>query len=161
MSRALEDILRAQSDTYGELIDAFALKREAIRTAKLDQVPSIAEHEARLIERLTTLDVQREEAAKAVSSELGIERADVSTICAALPKEDSIRLASLAATLREQIGIAKRESSIVRAAGEALSLHMAGVMQSVRGVLATAGVYGRAGTLRTGVASMSGLDVSS
>ena len=161
MSRSLEDIVRAQAETYGELVEAIALKREAIRTAKLDHVPAIAEHEATLIERLRELDINRMKEADKLCKKLGIEDGTVSSIVEALPKEEGERLASLAAMLCDRIETAKRESSNVRAAGEALSMHMAGVMQSVRGVLATAGVYGRQGNLRTGVTTMSGLDVSS
>lgn len=161
MSRALETVIRAQVELYAELIEAIGVKREAIRTARLDDVPSIADHESNIIERLRELDEQRTAEAKGLRSRLGIEDNSIGAFAAALPKEEGDRLLSLAAVLRESIDNAKRESSIVRAAGETLSMHMAGVMQSVRGVLATAGVYGRQGSLRTGVATASGLDVSS
>lgn len=161
MSRSLETIIRAQTELYAELVEAMGVKREAIRTARLDDVPAIAEHETNVIGQLRKLDEQRTNEAKRLSARLEIEGGSISAIAAALPQEDGDRLLSLAAVLRESIDTAKRESSIVRAAGEALSMHMAGVMQSVRGVLATAGVYGRQGSLRTGVATASGLDVSS
>ena len=159
----LEDVLRTQVDGYGRLLVALDRKREVIKLAELERVRGIAEIELKILERLNELDQRREFLMNDILSMLGLEGQDrtVSTISSRLNDEQAARLSALAAELKKRVEQAQKESSIVRSAGEALSKHMAGVMQSVRGVLASAGVYGNQGQLTTGAMSASGLDVSS
>jgi hypothetical protein len=159
----LEHILRTQVEGYGRLCSALDRKRAAIALAQLDRVPEIAQVEHQIIDRLSDLDARREAEITNVCVALNLEREGVlmSTIIAALTKEDGERLETLVATLREVIEKARTESSVIRTAGEALSRHMAGVVQSVRGVLAGAHIYGSRGQITTGVATAGGLDMSS
>lgn len=159
----LEDVLRTQVDGYGRLLVALDRKREVIKLAQLDRVRGVAEIELKILERLNELDQRREVLMNEILSMLGLDGQErtVSTISSRLDDEQAARLSVLAAELKKRVEQAQKESSIVRCAGEALSKHMAGVMQSVRGVLASAGVYGNQGQLTTGVMSASGLDVSS
>ena len=161
--KELENVLRMQIDGYARLLVALDRKREVIKLAQLDRVGGIAEMELKILERLHELDQRREAVIVDVIRALGIEgqEASVSTICGSLSEEAAARLLALASELRQNIEQARKESSVVRSAGEALSKHMAGVMQSVRGVLASAGIYGNQGQLTGGVARASGLDVSS
>ena len=78
-----------------------------------------------------------------------------------LPEAEGTRLAARAAELRELVHRSRREQSVVKAAGDALSRHMAGIVQSVSGALSGTGVYGRRGRLRDGVPVVAGLDLTS
>jgi len=160
---ALEQVLRMQREGYDQLLEALQRKREMIRCARLERVGEIAQIELTMLERLHELDVRREAAIEAVCSGLGIqgEEATVSRIAGALDEEPAARLVALAEELRTSIERARKESSLIKTAGEALARHMAGVMQSVRGVLASAGIYGNQGRITTGIEQVSALDVSS
>ena len=159
----LEQILRMQVEGYGRLCSALERKRQAIALAQLDRVPEIAEVEHEIINRLSDLDARREAEITKVCVALNLQRDGVlmSTIISAIDKEDGDRLETLVTTLREAIEKARTQSSVIRTAGEALSRHMAGVVQSVRGVLAGARIYGSQGQITTGVATAGGLDMSS
>ncbi len=159
----LENILRMQVDGYGRLCSALERKRESIARAELDQVPEIAEVEQQIIDRISDLDARREAEITKVCAVLNLKRDGVlmSDIISAINEEDGVRLEALVTTLRKMIEKARTESSVIRIAGEALSRHMAGVVQSVRGVLAGARIYGSQGQITTGVATAGGLDMSS
>ena len=160
---ALEEILRTQAEGYEQLLVALDRKREAIRLAQLDRVPGIAEIERQILERLQQLDAEREQRVAKAAETLGcsLERISVSTICRELEPDVANRVTGLAAVLRERLERSRKESSVIRAAGDALARHMAGVVQSVTGALSGARIYGSRGTLSNGVALVRGLDVSS
>ena len=160
---ALEQVLRVQREGYGRLLEALYRKREAIKCAELERVGEIAKVELTMLERLHELDVRREAAIEGICSIIGIEfeGVTVSAIAQAIDEQRGVRLLALADELRTSIERARSESSIIKTAGEALARHMAGVMQSVRGVLANAGIYGNQGRITTGIEQVSGLDVSS
>lgn len=159
----LEEVMRIQSEGYQRLMVALERKREAIRIAELERVPEIAEVEGKIVDRLAELDVQRGTQVAALAEALGIaaEGVTISLICKQLNQEDAARLAALAVQLRTRLEKTRKESSIIRAAGDALARHMAGVVQSVTGALSGTGIYGSRGQIATGVALARGLDVRS
>ena len=160
---ALEETLRIQADGYQRLLLALERKREAIKNAHLDRVPEIADAEREILNRLEQLDQQREERVAALADQLELPVGDISVsgICERLDEDIATRITGLAAILRERLERSRKESSVIRVAGEALARHMAGVVQSVTGALAGAGIYGSRGTISNGVALARGLDVSS
>ena len=159
----LEEVMRIQSEGYQRLLVALERKREAIRVAELERVPEIAEVEGKIVDRLAELDVQRGMQVAALAEVLGLssEGVTISMICEELEEEDAARLAALAMQLRNRLEQTRKESSIIRAAGDALARHMAGVVQSVTGALSGTGIYGSRGQIATGVALARGLDVRS
>ena len=160
---ALEETLRTQADGYQRLLVALERKREAIKNAELDRVPGIAEVEREILNRLEQLDQRREERVAALAGLIGlpVKEISVSRICEELDAEAAARVSGLARILRERLERSRKESSVIRVAGEALARHMAGVVQSVTGALAGARIYGSRGKISNGVALVRGLDVSS
>ncbi len=160
--RTLQEILDTQAEGYRRLLQSIERQREAIRAADLEAVPTVAGVQQKIIERLRTLDERREAAGRAVSGSLGLDpESAITAIVAVLPEDLGARLEARAAELRDLVVTARREQSAVRAAGDALSRHMAGIVQSVAGALSGTGVYGRRGRLRDGVPVVAGLDLTS
>ena len=159
----LENVLRMQIEGYSRLLVALERKRDVIKSAQLERVGDIAQVELKILERLHELDQRREAVIAEILVALGLEGQDatVSRISSELDEDSAARLTALAVDLRDRIEQARKESSVIRTAGEALSRHMAGVMQSVRGVLASAGIYGNQGQITNGVEQVSSIDVSS
>ncbi len=160
-ARTLQEILDTQAEGYRRLLQSIERQREAIRTADLASVPTIAGVQEKIVDRLRTLDARRESAGRALAQSLGLDaESTITAIVAVLPAEVGTRLEMRAAELRELVANARREQSVVKAAGDALSRHMAGIVQSVTGALSGTGVYGRRGRLRDGVPVVAGLDLT-
>ena len=161
-TRALQEILDTQAEGYRRLVQSIERQREAIRAADLAAVPAIAEVQEKIVERLRQLDERRETAGRALAQALGLDpESALTAIVERLPEAEGTRLAARAAELRELVHRSRREQSVVKAAGDALSRHMAGIVQSVSGALSGTGVYGRRGRLRDGVPVVAGLDLTS
>ncbi len=160
-ARTLQEILDTQAEGYRRLLHSIDRQRDAIRAADLHAVPTIAGVQEKIIERLRTLDQRREVAGRTLATSLGLDpEATITAIVAALPEAVGDRLEARSAELRDLVVRARREQSVVRAAGDALSRHMAGIVQSVTGALSGTGVYGRRGRLRDGVPVVAGLDLT-
>ena len=160
-ARTLQEILDTQAEGYRRLLQSIERQRDAIRAADLASVPTIAGVQEKIIERLRTLDVRRESAGRALAQSLGLDpESTISVIVAALPPDVGARLEARAAELRDFVTRTRSEQSMVKAAGDALSRHMAGIVQSVTGALSGTGVYGRRGRLRDGVPVVNGLDMT-
>lgn len=161
-ARGLQEILDTQAEGYRRLLQSIDRQRDAIRAADLAAVPTIAGVQEKIIERLRALDERREAAGRSLATSLGLDpESTISAIVAGLPEEIGARLEARAAELRDLVVRARREQSVVKAAGDALSRHMAGIVQSVAGALSGTGVYGRRGRLRDGVPVVAGLDLTS
>jgi hypothetical protein len=161
-ARTLQEILDTQAEGYRRLLQSIERQRDAIRAADLPAVPTIAGVQEKIVERLRILDERREAAGRALATALGLDpESTISVIVVGLPAETGARLETRAAELRELVIRARREQSVVKAAGDALSRHMAGIVQSVAGALSGTGVYGRRGRLRDGVPVVAGLDLTS
>lgn len=160
-ARTLQEILDTQAEGYRRLLQSIERQREAIRHADLAAVPTIAGVQEKIVERLRQLDERRETAGIALARSLDIDpESTITAIVERLPEADGARLAARAAELRDLVTRARREQSVVKAAGDALSRHMAGIVQSVTGALSGTGVYGRRGRLRDGVPVVAGLDLT-
>lgn len=89
----------------------------------------------------------------------------MSIVTAGAPEPVRTRLAGVAAALRDVLNRLHREHLAIRAAAEALSSHMEGLMRQVYQRLSHAGTYGRggapAGAVGGGVQVVSSVDVRS
>lgn len=160
-ARTLQEILDTQAEGYRRLLQSIERQRDAIRAADLASVPAIAGVQEKIVERLRLLDDRRETAGRALAQAIGIDvESTITDIVDRLPEAEGAMLAARAAELRELVLRSRREQTVVKAAGDALARHMAGIVQSVTGALSGTGVYGRRGRLRDGVPVVAGLDLT-
>ncbi|MBL9149012.1 MAG: flagellar export chaperone FlgN [Phycisphaerae bacterium] len=157
---SLDAILAATLEEYRSLRVEIAKRREALRRAEMPVVARSVETERAIMTRIGDLDRRRVVAVQGLSKRLGVAAtAPVSEIARKLgPSGDG--LLSVAAALREEIEGCRRDSSVVRAAADALSQHLVGVFQAVQQAFAGATVYGRAGRVAL-AAPIRSIDVKS
>ncbi len=157
----LQSILDTQAEGYRRLLTSIDRQRDAIRRADLEAVPTIAEVQQKIVDRLRILDERREVAGRDLATELGLNpESTLKQLVESLPRDRGDRLLVRAAELRELVEKARHEQSVVKTAGDALARHMAGLVQSVAGTLSGTGVYGRRGMLRDGAPVVAGIDVT-
>jgi hypothetical protein len=161
---ALEHVLRAQLDGHQRILTCIKRKREAIRQADIAEVDRICADENTILKRVSEFEKHRLElvgrSTLAISPRASVPLT-ISEISSAAPEPLRTTLAVLGAQLREALMDVKRESSIVRAAAEALSRHMSGIVQTVHSALSRAGVYGARGSMSLGVQLHSAVDLKS
>lgn len=147
--RRLEDLLREQLEIHERLLELIGHKRQAVREARIDAIQSLCEDEGVLASRLAAAERQRQALLEAMAtSDAGTMT--IADVAARAPEDVGARMLALAGQLRESVQRVQRESSIVRAAAEALSRHMSGVVQTVHSALSRARVYGRQGRILLG-----------
>lgn len=161
MLDALEALLRGQLQCQQRLLDCVDRKRQAIRTAAIDSVAGICAQEQAILAKIVDLERHRAEHVLRITQlmndqkfqvEIETQKSELQTltigeIASLVPEPRQSRLITLAAQLREALANVKRESSIVRAAADALSRHMAGVVQQVHAALSGTRVYGERGKI--------------
>jgi hypothetical protein len=97
-ARTLQEILDTQAEGYRRLLQSIERQREAIRTADLASVPTIAGVQEKIVERLRTLDARRESVGRALAQSLGLDaESTITAIVAVLPTEVGARLETRAA----------------------------------------------------------------
>ncbi len=157
----LQGILDTQAEGYRRLLVSIDRQRDAIRQADLAAVPTIAEVQQKIVDRLRTLDQRREVAGRELAIALGLDpESTLRAMLESIPADVGDRLSVRAAELRDLVERARHEQSVVKTAGDALARHMAGLVQSVAGTLSGTGVYGRRGMLRDGAPVVAGIDVT-
>lgn len=162
LATELESTLRAQLRAHEELAPLLDRKRVAIRTADLDELSRVVEAEREIVRRLERLEQARPAQVRRLAAALG--RPDASTLSALadlLDEPVARRLLALRGQLREAIEHARRESGVLRAATDALSQHLTGMLQSVQGALSAARVYGRGGRVDGGAPLRCAVDLRS
>lgn len=164
-TQALEKLLDALLEEHHQLLACLGRKREAIAHARLDEVGNIVTEEQAIIKRVSELERHRLALVRRMTRAIDPNARDamsLSDITQAID-DDSQRatLMERAEKLREEVHEVRRQSSIVRAAAEALSRHMSGVMKSVQSALSRAGIYSNNGHLATGAQLDFNVDVKS
>lgn len=152
-AQKLDQNLRAQLAAHRRLLECITACREALRRADLDQVSSACEQEHAIAHELGELEKARLALVGTLTQRLAPQAArplGVGEIAAALGGPAGTKLAAVAGELRGAVEDVGRRSAVVRRAAEALSRHMAGLMQIVYGALGRARVYGRRGRLESG-----------
>lgn len=162
----LRQLLSRQLRLHDQLLDCVNAKREAIRTADIDEITAQCQREQTIVTNLTDLELKRDPIVRHLASLLDLDVAAEQTITSSaiaehLDEPHRGTLQALAAQLREKIVEVKRTHSIVRQASEALSRHMSGVMQSVNAALHQSGVYERRGRLAAATPVMRSVDLKS
>jgi hypothetical protein len=163
----LRQMLVKQIELHDELLSCIHRKREAIRRADMPVMTDCCQREHRLTERLRDMDLRRPGIVMHLANLVGLKAPHANAISAtdiANRLDEPLRgaIETLAAQLREKMQDVKREHSIVKQASEALSRHMAGIMQSVQALLNQSGTYERRGRIVTASPTMTGsVDVKS
>jgi hypothetical protein len=158
---AVERVLHAELADHHVLLADLEAKREAIRLANVARINEITRREEQILRRMAERAAQRKQLGERVAKLAKVEAAPMSVLIALANDARAMRLRELKGELETAGREIRRRSTIVRSAAEALSRHMAGVLQTVTGALSRAGVYGRRGTLQLGQASASSVDVRS
>lgn len=160
----LEHILRSQLDGHQRLLKCIERKRQAIRTADITSVTSICSDENAVLLRLTELEKHRLELLGHLT-QMTNPKASVpltlNEIAQTADEPQQSRMLALAAQLREALEQVKRQSSIVRAAADALARHMSGIVQTVHSALSRARIYGHRGNIALGAQLQSIVDLKS
>ena len=160
----LEALLQEQLGCHTRLYMLLEQKREAIRTADAAQVESVSRQEHMVLQQVTELEKQRLLLAGEMTELVDASRSkplSVSEIAAYIEPARRDELLSLAGGVREAIVKVQQLSQVIRAAAEALSAHMAGVLQLVHSAVSQARVYGRSGRMHVGSSITSSIDVRS
>jgi hypothetical protein len=165
LGEALEGVLRRQLACHARLLELVHGKREAIRTADVEKITRLCRDEEDLLCRAAALEKEREQIA-AAAAKAGVaaprgERLRAADIAERLEEPGRSRVHALAAQVREAVTELRRQSSIVRAAAESLSAHMAGILQVIQGAMSQARVYGRKGRIAVGAPVQSAVDLRS
>lgn len=158
---ALERVLQAELGDHHALLNDLDSKRDAIRHADLGRISEITQREEQMLRRMTERANLRKQLGERVATLSKLDAAPFSVLVALAGEERGQRLTAIKSELEAAGREVRRRSTIVRSAAEALSLHMAGVLQTVTGALSRAGVYGRRGTMQLGQAAVSSIDVRS
>ena len=137
-------------------------RREAIRSANAETLVRLVDEEHHLTRALAQIDAQRSHVVAALTRAVAPGRTNplrLTELLDRLDAEQSTRLTERAETLRQLTREIRHDGQVLRQATEALSRHMAGIMQSVQGVLSQAGVYQKQGRLQAQPALESNIDV--
>ncbi len=159
----LERILRDQLEGHRRLLSCIERTREAVRTADMAAIETHCRQEHEIASALAELEKGRLALVGRLTERLR-PGADlpltIGEIAAITGGDVGSRLAALAAQLKSEVTAVRRESSVVRTAAEALSRHMAGLMQTVQAALCRAQVYGRRGRIASSVQKQFCIDVT-
>jgi len=162
----LRHLLTKQIELHDQMLDCVNRKREAVRQADVDGLTKTCEREQVIVQRLLDLEQRREPLVRHLAGLLGVEPADGQSLTSSalaehLDEPNRGMLQALAAQLREKVLQVRKDHSIVRHAAEALSRHMAGIMQNVQSVMNQSKVYERRGRMAAATPAASSVDVKS
>jgi len=160
----LEEILGAQVALHGRVEASLAARRETVRRARIDELVALCGQEQSLLGQLSAMEKTRLSVMARLASAIGPRESGALTLAraaeAAAPEQRD-RLLALRDELRERAARARRESTVVRAAMDALNRHMVGILQTVRSALSGARVYERRGQVALGAQLDFSVDVRS
>ena len=156
---ALEQLLRAQLESHQTLLKCIERKREAISVADVDSINAMCQKENAIAQRLAQQENKRQWITRELSTAPAEDPLTVTQVAEQADEPQRTRLLALAGQLREAVTAVKRESSIVRAAADALSRHLGGLMESMRAAIGKAGTYGRRGRLALDAQPYSSVDM--
>jgi hypothetical protein len=160
----LERLLRGQLDGHQRLLECIARKRDAIARADIDAVTRICQEENVIIGKFTDLEKHRIQLMSRMTQSIdaGARKSlTVSELAAHFAEPSQTRVLAIAAQLRDVLLEVKQQSSIIRAAADALSRHMTGIVQTVHSALNRARVYSPRGNVAHGPALPSIVDLKS
>ena len=143
-------MLAHQFEAYKKLLSCIEQKRQAIRSADIDGIMSLCKVENTIVRRIGDIEKKRLALVGRITGQLAPDAdkpLSPSEIGDLIDEPQRTELTTLAAQLRETVLTVRKESSIVKSAADALSLHMSGIMQTINSALSRVGVYERRGRI--------------
>ena len=147
-------IIEALTLHQEQILELLREKREAIRNADLDAMTRLCGLENELVQRIAALEKQRLALVGRFTERLAPDAPKplvLSAIAASLDEAMRGRLETAAEALRAIVRTVRAESATVTAAAQALDHHLAGIVQTVLGVVSRVRVYERRGRIAAGV----------
>lgn len=147
----LDGVLRQLLSEHEKLLLLTGEHKAAIAAADGQALGRCVVRQNEVVQRIAALEKQRQTIVTAIvrpaPSKAGtpVKEPSMSTVAACAPEPVRTRLAGAAGALREVLNRLHNEHLAVRAAAEALSSHMEGLMRQVYQRLSHAGTYGRGG----------------
>ena len=160
----IERILHDLIGLHRKLETCIERKKEAIRSAAIDDVEQICEEENVIVQQISDLEKARLALVGVVTEALSPDAAEpltIGQIADAADGECGARMMVLRDELRDLVKQVRRSSSVVRIAADKLNRHMIGILQTVRSALSGAGVYERKGQVALGAQLEFSVDVRS
>lgn len=162
----LRQLLVKQIELHDQMLECIDAKRRAIRAADVESLTRTCEKEQGIVQRLLDLESKRAPLVQHLAGLLGVSVDDQQQLTSTAlaeqldePQRGAVQ--ALAAQLRDKVVQVRREHSVVKGAAEALSRHMAGIMQNVQSVMNQTKVYERRGRLVSATHAVSSVDVRS
>jgi N-acetylglucosamine-6-phosphate deacetylase len=149
----LTRLLAAQTEGHHRLLQCIGRKRKAIKEADIDSITQLCRKEQALAQGIREMERQRLDIvgrltrAWAPQAQSALSLREIAERGGSTWQEP---LTELAGALRKAIDDVRRESSIVRAAADALSRHITGVMQTVNSAMSRVQLYERCGRIAVG-----------
>ncbi len=160
----LEQILREMISHHEHLSRLAEVRHEAMRRANMEALGACIQCENEVVQQIADTEKRRVRVVGVIAAELGSpakSQTRMSWIAERCPEPARKRLLTLAATLRETIGVLHKRNEVVRSAAEALARHMNGIRRQIGATLNHARTYGRRGAVDPGPSVVSAVDLRS
>ena len=160
----LEQILQGQQQQYQKLGQLIQRKREAIRQADMNAIADLCQQENTIAQQVTEMEKVRLMLTGELTQALvptASRPFSLSEVAQAIDEPGRSRLLQVSQSLRATIEEVRAASGIVRAAADALSRHMGGLLQTVQSALSRARVYSDQGRIANGAQYQFCLDLKS
>ena len=151
----LDTLLAALIDEHRALLDLARDHRDALAHADAARLETVVARTGEVLARIRGVEAERQRLTAGPDGRPGT----IDELLRAVDEADRRRLSDRAGVLRDLVRTVQREHQTVRAASEALAIHMRGLMQQVASKLSHAGTYGRAGRVEPAGTVVSGVDV--
>lgn len=155
----LVEILRALECSYANLLGLLRVRKERVRRGDLKGLYDCAQDERRLLNEIRSMDGKREALMDDLScGELyGVDLLDELVDQTTGPMRSE--LCSVRAQLRNRVEEVRHEYGVIRQVGEALSAHVALLVQRLNALGPNAVLYGRNGKMGGRQPLLSGVDL--
>ncbi len=165
----LAEIMSGMISAHQELLKHLAARREAMRSANMEQFEACRKLEEAVVLRIATLDEERQAVvaalvSKAIPATYGddcdiSQSISITEISQQVSGQRGSQLTKLSSYLRSLIQDVQHETKVVRSASEALLAHISMLAQKFRIVSTRTSLYGRDGKMGAGPALVRGIDV--
>lgn len=154
----LDDNLTHQLDANEKLLEVVRRKRQALRQARAAEVAECCRQENERVQAISELEKARQGLAGELTQALtpqATEPLSMQAIADHLPEPARGRLLVRRQQLRERMSEIRREVTVAQRATEALSQHLAGLVEGIGVVMTGVDAYGRNGARPRSVTAVS------
>ena len=155
----LERVLIELTEIHQRMLGTVQEHRGAISRADLSGIAGAVARQGEMARAVASIEERRAAVVSALVGGAGRDQVRMSQVIATAPEAFRERLSGLASVLRDVLTRLHQEQQALKLAGEALAVHMEGVMRQVYQRVSHAGTYVRSGKVDTAVQVVSSLDV--